>query len=344
MHRFTHCLSMILWLRTVLWGIAWLIVVLCTFFPSDVSALFTLYEEWEDVDMTYCSYYTRTKLQELTWFPETQDQQQEAWILQWDAIVLIEQLLKNNNAVLIKTVATLAQLLPNPEPYTLLDFYVYTPNKQNEINRFEYHLQGHRAMLLFLHETWWIYDPVKITFPYRQSFESYRADYITPERFPYVRSLSYRVADERRQDVDALFTVSQPDDAAETSLKQAFSRDWFSITYDDGWIPKSYRATQDLYIAWNETITIFVWSWTEIIADDGSPFSIDLLVFDEQWWLTLPWKTLLFSKPILFLDATQAAYALESFTNTVCSDAWVVIVPHTGTVSLGICRSGLWGR
>lgn len=341
--RFIHCVSMILWFRNVLCGMVWLTVVLCTFLPSVLTASFTLYEEWDSPEMTYCSYYTRIKLQELTTLSDTTDLTDESWILQGDAIVLIEQLLDNNLLLSVPTIENLSTLLSSPEPYTLLDFYVYTPSKQQEINRFQYHLQGHRALLLFLHDTWRIYDPVKITFPYRQSFASYFEKHITPDMYPYVRTFSYSVVPEMRDQVDALFVV--PDEAEpDAALKKSFSQYEFAITYDADWMPVRYRAKQDMTIAWNGTITVFVWSWTEIVADDGSAFSIDLLAFDEQWWLIFPGKTLLFSKPILFLDATQEAYELSSFASFACTEPWVVIVPHTGTVSLGICRSGLFGR
>ncbi len=338
--QFTY---MIMWLRSALIGSVWLIIVLCTFFLSPITvATFTLYEDWGSSEMTYCSFYARTKFQELTWLPETNELIQEHWILQWDAIVLIEQLLNNDSLVALQDNNTLSQKMSDPEPYTLLDFYVYTPSKQKELNRFDYQMQWHRALLLFLHDVWRIYDPVKITFPYRQTLDSYWEQKITPDMYPYVRSISYSVVEEVRPDVDALFVV--PDIYEWVShLKKVFSQDWFITTYDDAWMPISYRASQDLSIVWNDAITIFVWSWTEIKADDASPFSIDLLVFDEQWWLILPWKTLLFSKPILFLDATQEAYELTAFDHYTCTDPWVVIVPHTGTVSLGVCRSGLFG-
>lgn len=342
--HFIQFAYMIMWLRSAsLWSV-WLIIALCTFFLSPITvATFTLYEDWGSSEMTYCSFYARTKFQELTWMPETKELTQEHWILQWDAIVLIEQLLNNDSLVALQDNKTLSQKMSDPEPYTLLDFYVYTPSKQKQLNRFDYQMQGHRAVLLFLHDAWRIYDPVKITFPYRQTLDTYREQKITPDMYPYVRSISYSVAEEVRPDVDALFVV--PDIYEWVSpLKKVFSQDWFITTYDDAWMPISYRASQDLSIVWNDAITIFVWSWTEIKADDASPFSIDLLVFDEQWWLTLPWKTLLFSKPILFLDATQEAYELTAFDHYTCTDPWVVIVPHTGTVSLGVCRSGLFGR
>lgn len=342
--HFIQFAYMIMWLRSASLGSVWLIIVLCTFFLSPITvATFTLYEDWGSSEMTYCSFYARTKFQELTWLPETTDSTNEQWILQWDAIVLIEQLLNTNSLVALQDYSTLLQKMSDPEPYTLLDFYLYTPSKQKEINRFDYQMQWHRALLLFLHDIWRIYDPVKISFPYRQTLDTYWEQTITADMYPYVRNISYSVEDSVRSDVDALFAVPENNEN-HAPVKKKFSQDWFITTYDDAWMPKGYLAVQDLYIAWNDTITVFVWSWTEIKADDASPFSIDLLVFDEQWWLILPWKTLLFSKPILFLDATQEAYELTALHNHTCTDPWVVIVPHTGTVSLGVCRSGLFGR
>lgn len=311
-------------------------------------------------EMTYCSLITKVNLQRFTWLPATTTFGDAQKILQGDAIRLIEWWLASNSFVpLDDLVVDMEAYFPERDAYTLFDLYIYTPHPDEEVSAQEYLFQWHRVVLLWVHDTWWVMDPLRGNTASRQSWDIYK-QYIDPTAYLFVYHEQYAFADWYALD----FSVD------ETTKSNRDVEDLTSLVYkgiivselDATFMPLASTFLSNVTLL-KEYVKVFFPAGAIIKSTDGSPFNMWLLTThlyrNEKkeiiMKITLSGKKLLFSSPVEVTFSLDVAFPEQKWTKYVVKMAWAwhdwcidafdkkgasVIIAQDDSLTFPICRTG----